>query len=350
MFDEIFILILSGGIALLFSWAFRTLPGEGWQILACLPVRKGSDGIWNGINLTYYGFFNALAYVFAVVMFLIMIGSLGITIIPALSVVLPVLSICMWSARFIARWVEKKHHTFSVGAASFVGIVIAPWIILLMNITLGQWLMFRVPMIETLAAMMIAYAFGEGIGRLACISFGCCYGKPLADCNPFMRKIFHRWNFVFWGKTKKIAYAQQLEGQAVVPIQALTAVLYTGIGLASFYLFLKGFAMAALILTLLITQSWRFASEFLRADYRGHGRISAYQIMTLLAIGYTILIALNNTEPYRAAPNLMAGLISLWNPVLIISVTVLWVVSFIYTGKSSVTCSSIDIQIIEKNI
>ncbi len=350
MFTEIFILILFGVIALLFSWAFRTLPKEEWQILACLPGHKDSAGIWNGVNLTYYGFFNALAYVFAVLMFLVMIGSLRIPLWGALSVVLPVLFICMWAARFIARWVEKKHHTFSVGAASFVGIVIAPWIILLMNMTLGKWQTFHIPMTETMAAMMVAYAFGEGIGRLACISFGCCYGKPLTDCNPFLKKIFRRWNFVFWGKAKKIAYAQQLEGQAVVPIQALTAVLYTGIGLASFYLFFKGFAMAALIVTLLITQSWRFASEFLRADYRGHGRISAYQIMTLLAMGYTILIALLNTEPYRAVPNLMAGLLSLWHPGLIIFVTVLWVASFIYTGKSSVTCSSIDIQIIEKNI
>jgi len=350
MFNEIFILILSGVIALLFAWAFRTLPKEEWQILACLPGRKGPDGIWNGVNLTYYGFFNALAYVFAVVMFLIMIGSLGISLWGALSIVLPVLFICMWASRFIARWVEKKPHTFSVGAASFVGIVIAPWIILLVNMTLGKWQTFHVPMIETMAAMMIAYAFGEGIGRLACISFGCCYGKPLTDCDPFIRKIFRRWNFVFWGRTKKIAYAQQLEGQAVVPIQALTAVLYAGIGLLSFYLFIKGFAAAALIITLLITQIWRFISEFLRADYRGRGRISIYQIMTLLAMGYTIMIALLNTEPHLAASNLMAGLLSLWNPGLIIFLAVLWVVVLVYAGKSSVTCSIIDIQIIEKNI
>lgn len=350
MFVEIFILVLSCVIALLFSWAFRALPEEDWQVLACFPTRKGPDGIWSGVNLTYYGFFNALAYVFAVMMFLVMIGSLGITLLPALSVVLPVLFICMWAARFIARWVEKKKHTFSVGAASFVGIVIAPWTILLVNMTLGKLWLFHIPMVETMAAMIIAYAFGEGIGRLACISFGCCYGKPLADCNSFIRKIFHRWNFVFRGKTKKIAYAQQLEDQAVIPIQALTAVLYTGIGLVSFYLFLKGFAMAAFILTMLITQSWRFVSEFLRADYRGHGRISAYQVMTLLAMGYTIMIALLDTKPYQSAPNLMAGLLSLWNPGLIMFLGALWVVAFVYTGKSSVTCSSIDIQIIEKNI
>ena len=44
---------------------------------SCLCAqRKGSDGVWEGINFTYYGFFNALAYLFAVVMLLIMMGSI----------------------------------------------------------------------------------------------------------------------------------------------------------------------------------------------------------------------------------------------------------------------------------
>ncbi len=350
MFDEIFLLILSGAIVLLFSWAFRKLPEEDWQILACLPGRKGPDGIRYGVNLTYYGFFNALAYVFAMVMFLLMMGSLGVTIADALSVVLPVLVVCMLAARLIARWVEKKQHTFSVGAASFVGIIIAPIMIVSANIIFGQWWAFHVPVTQAMAAMLIAYAVGEGTGRLACISFGCCYGKPLADCDPITQKIFRRRNFVFWGKTKKIAYAGELEGRPVIPIQALTAVLYTGTGLLGFYLFLKGLALAAFIVTMLITQVWRFLSEFLRADYRGQNRISAYQIMTLLALGYMLIIVPIIAEPYHVVPNLLAGLLSLWNPGLIIFLAVLWVVAFVYTGKSEVTCSSIDIQVVRKNI
>ncbi|KAF0158694.1 MAG: hypothetical protein FD159_963 [Syntrophaceae bacterium] len=350
MFDEIFLLIFSGVIALLFAWAFRTLPAEGWQIVACLPGRKSPDGTWHGVNFTYYGFFNAVAYVFAVVMFLLMTGSLDITMEIALSVVIPVLAICMWAARVIARLVEKKHHTFSVGAAAFTGIIIAPIVIILLNATVGQWWAIHIPVTQTMAAMFIAYAFGEGMGRLACISFGCCYGKPLKDCNPFIRKIFRRWNFVFWGKTKKIAYADDLEGVAVIPVQALTAVLYTGTGLLSFYLFLKGFAAASLILTLMTTQIWRFVSEFLRADYRGNGRISAYQVMTLIAIAYTLVILTVTTKSGVAAPNLLLGITSLWNPGLLIFLAILWVVSFVYTGRSSVTTSWIDIQVVKKNI
>jgi hypothetical protein len=350
MHDEIFLLILSGVIALLFFWAFRTLPEEDWQILACLPGRKGPDGIWNGVNLTFYGFFNAWAYWFATGMFLLMMGSLRVEITGILSIVLPILVIGMTSSRLVARWVEKKPFTFSVGAASFVGIIIAPWTILLVNMTLGEWHAFHIPITEALCAMFAAYAFGEGIGRLACISFGCCYGKPLAESHSLTQKIFRRWNFVFRGKTKKIAYAEHLEGQAVIPIQALTAVLYTGTGLLSLYLFLRGFAAAALIITLIITQIWRFVSEFLRADHRGNGGISAYQAMTLLAVAYILIMIPFIRESSVVMPNLLLGLHSLWHPGVIIFLMVLWVIAFVFTGKSKVTCSSMEIKIIEKNI
>ena len=213
----------------------------------------------------------------------------------------------MSASRLIARLVEKKQHTFSVGGASFIGILTTPWIIALANITLGKWLEFHIPMIETMTAILIAYAFGEGIGRLACISFGCCYGKPLSMCNPLIQRIFRRWNFIFLGKTKKIAYDHQLDGQAVIPIQAITAIIYTGCGLLGFYLFIKGKAPAALLITLFVTQGWRFASEFLRADYRGHGRISAYQIMTLCASIYTFVILAFIKEHDYGLPQFIDG-------------------------------------------
>lgn len=345
MHVEIFTLLIACGTAVLFSWAFRTLPREDWQILACLPRGKGADGMWQGINLTYYGFFNAAAYLFAVAIFLIMTGSLAIPLAGTLSVVMPVLAVCMPAARLIARLVEKKRHTFSVGGASFTGILIAPWIILLVNITAGNWLKFRVPVLETLAALFIAYAFGEGIGRLACISFGCCYGKPLRACNPLIQKIFRRWNFVFWGRTKKIAYADALEGQAVVPVQALTAVIYTGCGILSFYLFLKGKAPSALLITLFTTQGWRFASEFLRADYRGRGRVSAYQIMAVLSIVYTAFLFFVLPVSVSALPNIRDGLRSLWNPGIVLCLGALWLCSFLYAGRSVVTGATIQFYI-----
>lgn len=351
MFDEIFLVSLSAGLSVLFAWAFRALPREDWQVLACIPGRKGDDGAWRGVNFTYYGLFNALAFVFASVVFLVTLGSVGVSPLAAGMVIVPVLAVGLLAARFIAGWVEKKRHTFSVGAAFFACTVIAPWVIVLGNLTAGRWLNFSLPVVETLAAMVIAYAFGEGIGRLACISFGCCYGKPLAQCHPALRKIFQRKNFVFEGKTKKISYASQLAGTEVVPVQALTAVIFTLTGMLSLYLFLKTHAGQALLLALVATQIWRFLSEFLRADYRGNNRFSAYQLMSLAAMAYMVVLVIAYPVLNRPMePHLRAGLRLLWHPGLILFLTGLGVVSFVYTGKSEVTCSTIDIRVEEKKI
>jgi hypothetical protein len=130
----------------------------------------------------------------------------------------------------------------------------------------------------------------------------------------------------------------------------LTAVLYTGTGLLSFYLFLKGLAFSALIITLIITQGWRFASEFLRADYRGNNRISAYQIMTLIAIVYTFIATALITHSNPGLPNLLLGIESLWNPSIILFLIMLWIAVLLYTGRSKVTDSAINISVINKNI
>lgn len=199
--------------------------------------------------------------------------------------------------------------------------------------------------------MSIAYALGEGIGRLACISFGCCYGKPLSASSPQMQRLFRNTHFIFTGKTKKIAYANALDGQAVIPVQAITAVLYSLAALAGCYLFLKGYFFTAFFLTLIVTQAWRIASEFLRADYRGEGKISSYQILSGVAILYALIVGyLFRETAVSATPNLGLGLSSLWHPALIALLLAIWVVTFIYMGKSKVTSSVISFTLIKEKI
>jgi hypothetical protein len=350
MFNEIFIVILFLALMLIFRWAFQTFPNERWQIIGCFPYLKLTDGSWQGWNLTWYGFFNAAAIVFAVCMFLILIGSLSIPLIAGLSLLTLLLAICLPAAKMMAFLIEKKQNTFTIGGASFIGIIAAPWIILLTNVTAGKWLGFNILPISALAAMSIAYTLGEGIGRLACISFGCCYGKPLADCSLLINIIFQKHNFIFSGKTKKIAYAHELDGQQVIPVQALTAVIYSLTGLAGCYLFLKGFTTAAFVLTLIVTQLWRTFSEFLRADYRGEGKISVYQIMASVACLYGLLIAyIFNITP-AGTPDLAQGLATIWNPALFIFLFALWIATFFYMGKSRVTNSLIEIHVLRENI
>jgi hypothetical protein len=350
MLDEIFIIIVCLALAFTFRWAFQTLPDERWQIIACLPYRRLSAGRWQGWNLTWYGFFNAVAIVFAVCMFLILAGSLSIPLVATLSLFTLLFSICLPAAKIIAILIEKKQNTFTVGGASFIGILAAPWIISLTNVTAGKWLGFNITTINALAAMSIAYTLGEGIGRLACISFGCCYGKSLLESSPLINKIFQRHNFIFTGKTKKISYANDLDGQKVIPVQALTAVISSLTGLAGCYLFLKGFMTAAFVLTLTVTQLWRALSEFLRADYRGEGKISGYQILASIACLYGLFIAYIFNETSAGTPDLALGFAALWNPAVFIFLLALWIAVFFYLGKSRVTSSLIEIHVLKKNI
>src|SRR5262249_35618987 len=201
----------------------------------------------------------------------------------------------------IARTVEKKKYTFTIGGALFVGVIVTPWIIQLMNATVSSLFGKKIPMIPALAAAAVSYAYGEGVGRLACISFGCCYGKNIAQLSPLLRKIFKSVNFIFAGSTKKVSYEGQMEGVRVVPIQALTAVIYTMAALAGTYLYLKSRFVVALLLTMVLTQAWRFLSEILRADHRGSVKpITTYQVMAPVILIYLIAVVVyvvNNSLP-----------------------------------------------------
>lgn len=65
---------------------------------------------------------------------------------------------------------------------------------------------------------------------------------------------------------KKISYASDLEGKQVLPIQAMTALLYIVVGLVATLLFLNGSFTIAFVLAMIITQLWRIFSKTLRAD------------------------------------------------------------------------------------
>src|SRR5215510_3249252 len=263
----------------LFYWAFRNLPAEHWQIIAAVPFKRREDGTWSGVNLTYYGFFNASACVFSCVIVFTLMGSVEVPIITTFSLVVLLLLVCVPAAKIVARIVERKSSTFTVGGASFVGIVLLPWIIQAFNSFAAEPLGLTVPATQMLAAIAIAYAFGEAFGRLACISFGCCYGKLLWQAPTLLQKVLRRFCFSFSGETKKVAYEADLLERPLIPIQAATAIISAVAGLSGVFFFLNSHWTTAMLLPIAVTQTWRIFSETLRADYRGGGRISAYQVM-----------------------------------------------------------------------
>jgi hypothetical protein len=326
-------LILAGYI----YWGIKTLPQERWQILATMPVRKMEGGEWSGINLTWYGLLSANAYAFAVVVLFILMGAVRVPLAGTAALAAIMLSLCVPASRLVARLVEKKAHTFTVGGAVFVGVLMAPWIVLFVNRTIGMGMGFNISPAAALAAFAIAYAFGEGLGRLACVSFGCCYGRPLKDTPPWLARIFAGRSFSFYGKTRKIAYAGGLEGERVLPVQALTAIIHVVCGLGAILLFLHSRFVEAFAVTMAVTQGWRVLSEALRADFRGSGKISAYQIMGVVGILYGSAAIILAPAASLDRPDLGGGIACLWHPGFLIFLQVIWLAIFFYTGRSTVT-------------
>jgi hypothetical protein len=77
-------------LAPLYIWCFKTLPQERWQIICAIPIRKMVDGSWQGLNLTYYGLFNAVSLCAAVALVFILTGAAGI----GFTFLLPLSSYC----------------------------------------------------------------------------------------------------------------------------------------------------------------------------------------------------------------------------------------------------------------
>jgi len=342
MENEIFVVILAVLFVCHLWWGFKVLPDERWQIMATIPVRKIDSERWDGVNLTYYGVFSANAYLVSVAIMLVLFGAIKIDIKATFALVFIMMFFCLPMARVIAMIVEKKAHTRTVGGAVFAGILVAPLAISIVNKIMGPSVF--IPTMPAMAALAISYSYGEGMGRLACISFGCCYGKQLSQCAPFLQTLFGKRNFIFSGKTKKIAYESGLDGEHVVPVQAVTSGLYIATGITCTYLFLNAHYVASFLVSVLVTQGWRSVSEIFRADHRGEGRISVYQIMGVVAIIYSFILWKWSTDS-----NLMAyvteGIQTLWQPEIIISLLMLWLGIFLHTGCSKVTGSIVSFHV-----
>ena len=338
MMNALFVLILGVCLTLLLRWGFKTLPQEQWQIMATVPRRKEGLGLWVGANLTYYGLITASSGILAMITFLVLMASVNVPVRASLPMLGIVLALCLPATRVVARLVEGKQHTSSIAAGVFVGLLLAPMVVAVIDACGGD--RTAASMSPTLAAMTVAYVLGEGLGRLACISFGCCYGKPITEVGPVARRVFERFHFAFYGETKKIAYASGLEGIKVVPIQAITAALYLAIGLAGMFLFLESFYRITYALTILGSQTWRVYSENLRADERGGGRLlTTYQKMALGGIGYAVGVLTLLPPTVDLTPDIALGIAALWDPVVIVFLQAIWAVMFVVTGWSMVTGS-----------
>lgn len=353
MIDLFFVGVLGFVLMSVVFWGIRTLPGETWQMLATIPSGRNSYGSWRGINLTYYGFFTATAHVLSVLIFLVLAGSIALSLGVSLVFVAAILGICIPASKVMARLVEGKRHTFTVGGASFLGILLGPWIVLGLDLYKPISDARHGMVIPILSAMLIAYIFGEGFGRLSCLSFGCCYGRPIFHLPSTLHPFFERFPLIFMGCTKKAAYEGDFEGQPLAPVQAITAILFTFSALIATYMFLSGWFKSAFTMVAVVTQGWRTVSEVMRADYRGNSHFSAYQKMSLFLVPYSLLVLwfLGGLWPTaQAHVDIKMGLEVLLSPSVLFFSIVLWFVIFIYTGVSRVTGARVSFHVITENI
>jgi hypothetical protein len=346
--NTLFLATLGAVLVALLGWGFKYLPGERWQMLAVVPLKKAGDSSWHGANLTYYGFFVATSQLIAIGVLLVLLGSIRVPLTDIGWVVALILLFSVPAARLVAIAVEKKRHTFTIGGASFVGILVAPWCIEAVS-----HLSVSMPGTNTLpvlAALSVAYTLGEGLGRLGCLSFGCCYGKALKDCSPFIQWLFQRTGLIFYGKMKKVSYEAQLEGERLIPIQALTSIVYTAGAFWGAHLFLQSYYTYALIFTISLTQLWRIFSETLRADFRGFSKISAYQKMGLFSVLYTLFIIPFLQNAGDRLPDITLGFQLVWQPGVIILSQLLWLVFFVMFGRSTITGANISFTLSKNRI
>jgi prolipoprotein diacylglyceryltransferase len=330
--------------AALLWWAFRMLPRERWMMLAAIPVRWLGPGQWHCVNLTYYGLFSALGAAAGMMLALFLAGAGGQSVWAVGTALTLVMMVSIPASRWMNRLVEGHDSGFTIGGAAFIGVLAAPW---------AAWLAARwwAPTASAwdgaawiLGALAPAYALGEGIGRLGCISFGCCYGRRLADMPIWMQRLFARWSFVFEGPLKKAQTEHGWGGIPLVPVQGLTAIISSVAGWTGTLLFLRGQPMAAAVVAMATTQGWRFFSEFLRADYRGGGRISAYQWMALAGLVYLLVLAGLWPVAGSGAPPVRAGLHLLAHPLALPFIAGWSLLIFLRMGTSTVTCATVQFQ------
>ena len=143
MANYMFLLVLATLFVFVFRWAFRTLPNENWQFIASVPVNKDSSDSWSGRNYTYYGFWQAMAAISGISIVLVLIGAIGIPTIMTVAIVTLMVIVCVPASKIVAIIVEKKKGTFTVGGATFVGMLTAPVVAWATNQTLGAMLDFK---------------------------------------------------------------------------------------------------------------------------------------------------------------------------------------------------------------
>jgi hypothetical protein len=126
MINALFLVGLSVLLLASLIWGIKTLPSERWQMIAAVPVAKTSDGLWQSVNLTFYGFFSATANIFGITLMIVLLSSVSTPVTAAAVLIFVMMLICVPSSKIVAAVVEGKSNTFTIAGAAFVAALVLP--------------------------------------------------------------------------------------------------------------------------------------------------------------------------------------------------------------------------------
>ena len=233
------LLFLSGlGFILvhLLGWGFKHLPGERWQTLVVGTIKDGDDH-WLGSNLTYYGFFIATSQLIALTLLLILLGAMGLSLPGTILAILLILACCIPAARLIAIRSRKSATPLLLGSllcrhpASTMAIQFSSPYSTWVNPTTSH---------SRLGGYVHSLYPGRRAWQARLHQLWLLLWQTAQRVQQVLQSLFTRINFIFYGATKKVAYEGRLAGEKLIPIQAITCVLYTLGALIGSYLFLIG--------------------------------------------------------------------------------------------------------------
>jgi hypothetical protein len=325
-------------------WSFRHLPEERWQFFAVLPVARDGEG-WQGVNITYYGVISALAYGVSIALFIFLCGAANQPSLLVMLFVVALLSVAIPASKWIAYWVEGSRATFTVGGALFITAMCAPILFYSVNAVGGVLGIGGLHAPSVVAAATLSYCLGEAIGRLGCLSFGCCYGKQLNDAGPIERLLYGASATTYRGRLKKISYASNLESIPVIAVQSVASVVLFALFLFGLWLFWLHYFSIALIVTLVGSQLWRLYSETLRADYRGDARFTAYQKMAIVTLLVTLAVSIALSNVASVSLNAQRGFDALLRVEVLLSLQIIFIAIVYFMGRSTVTGAHLQMRL-----
>jgi len=333
-------------------WCFRNLPQERWQFAAILPspVRTAADHAWSGTNITFYGVISALAYAAAVTTFIFLCGTVQQPVVATLCFIGSLLLICIPASRLVARWVEGGRANFTVGGAVFAGALLLPIAVQCARYVAHALGTTSFNATALIASASLAYVLGEAIGRLGCLSLGCCYGRPISEIGPLQRALYGTTATTYRGQLKKISYASNLENTPVVPVQSIASVVLLLLFVVGAWLFWRQQFVASALLSVWGSQLWRLYSETLRADYRGGGSISAYQWMAVATCAIATITIAAAAGDTTLAPRFVHGWQAISQIEVFIGIQALALGIVWFMGRSTVTGALVNLRLFRERM